>query len=135
MTESFNTPPVQQFSHIATLQKEVYAWAETKGWTESPPSFGEAVALIHSEASEALEEYRVLGTQAYYILPGTAEPLPVANAQYGENKPLGVPSEFADIFIRLLHYCELFGVDLELEYEAKMKYNHTRSHRHGGKSL
>lgn len=32
--------------------------AHDKGWWESDRSFGEVVALIHSEASEALEEWR-----------------------------------------------------------------------------
>ena len=32
--------------------------AHEKGWWESDRSFGEVVALIHSEASEALEEWR-----------------------------------------------------------------------------
>lgn len=50
-------------------------------------------------------------------------------------KPCGVASEFADIFIRLLHYCFTHDINLSYEFLKKMKYNETRSYRHGGRAL
>lgn len=137
MSEPSNTAAPRPFNYLDGAQKAVYAWAEVKGWNETPPSFGEAIALLHSEVSEALEEFRIMGTQAYYGVPNGAETahITVTTADYEGHKPLGVPSELADVFIRLVHYCELFGVNLADEYEAKMKYNWTRTHRHGGKKL
>lgn len=41
--------------HLAQTANET---AHEKGWWESSRSFGEVIALIHSEASEALEEWR-----------------------------------------------------------------------------
>jgi NTP pyrophosphatase (non-canonical NTP hydrolase) len=79
----------------------------------------EQVALIHSEASEALEAWR------------NKEPL----CWTDENgKPQGVGSEYADIVIRVLHYCSLLGINLDTELKKKMDYNDTRAYRHGNKA-
>lgn len=106
---------------LAEMGAEVIAWAGRKGWHPDPErTFGEEVALIHSEASEALEAYREVG---------------FAERTLDSGKPDDVASEFADILIRLLHYSEARGIDLEREYERKMAYNEKRPFRHGGKAL
>lgn len=128
------------------LQDEVFLHNTNMGWQPDPDrTFGDEVALIHSEASEALEAYRVRGFERY-----TA---PIEHREgcedSGDNAPnitrcttcgaLGKPddvaSELADIFIRVLHYSRVHGFDLEYEYERKMAYNRTRKYRHGGKRL
>ena len=40
------------------VQEEVWQTAHDKGWHDIERSFGEYIALMHSELSEALEEYR-----------------------------------------------------------------------------
>lgn len=114
---------------ISDMQREVYAWAESKGWTNPGPTFGEACALLHSEVSEALEAYRDAVGQgndryATYLIDHGGVP-----------KPEGVASEFADVLIRLLHYSEMYGINLAAEYRKKMDYNEQRPYRHGGKAL
>lgn len=108
---------------LRSLANEAFANAKDKGWWELPPDdrlFSEKIALMHSELSEALEEWR----------NGHALP----EIYYGENgKPEGVPIELADVLIRIFDTAAAYGIDLDEAVRIKMKYNSTRAHRHGGK--
>lgn len=79
----------------------------------------EKLALIHSEVSEALEDYR--------------EDHMNTEIQYGNKKPVGFPSELADICIRVFDLAGALGIDLEKEITLKAQFNETRAVRHGGK--
>lgn len=108
---------------LEDMMHEVYAVNVEKGWRGADVkevSFGEAMALLHSEVSEALEAYRTHGVEDF-----TRE----------DGKPEGVGSEFADVLIRLLDDCHMFGIDLQAEYERKIAFNRTRAYRHGNKAL
>jgi hypothetical protein len=103
---------------IAEVTTEIRAWCVEKGWRgPQAPSrkLMVDVALMHSEVSEALEAYRVKGTNRWSTIEGDVYPLPfnVTDSdefitqcdEYGyvkDAKPEGVPSEIADVFIRLL---------------------------------
>lgn len=48
-------------------------------------------------------------------------------------KPEGIPSELADIIIRVLDTCGWLQIDIAAAIADKMAYNSQRPHRHGGK--
>ncbi|NHN33513.1 hypothetical protein G9U52_27230 [Paenibacillus sp. S3N08] len=106
---------------INDLVNEAHQNAINKGWYEEPRTFGEVIALMHSELSEALEDHRNgRGLQEVYF--------------EGE-KPCGIPVELADTVIRIFDTCGHLGIDLETAIRIKMDYNATREIRHGGKKL
>jgi len=110
---------------LAAMTAEIVENNTRLGWYENCATFPEAMALLHSEVSEALEAWRVWGVQdgTYHVsaVNYLAGKSPVNG---GPPKPEGVGSEFADIFIRLLDDAWLFGakttaspdgIDLEVE--------------------
>ncbi len=101
----------------------VDTWAESKGWNERPIPFEEVIALLHTELSEAYEEFRKHNEiEVYFELD-----------EQGIPKPEGVPIEIADELIRIFHYAARYGWPLQQLVALKMVYNETRSYRHGGK--
>ncbi len=110
---------------INETAKRILVWAGTKGWNskvEHNSDVGDRIALMHSELSEALEEYRNGKdiTDVYYDT-------------FNSDKPEGFPIELADCIIRILDFCAANNIDIEKAIEIKMEYNETRSFRHGGK--
>ena len=107
---------------INEMVELAYGNAKTKGWHDDDRTFGELIALCHSELSEALEEHRngKLCTETY-----TGEKM----------KPEGIPIELADVLIRIADMCGKYDIDLEQAVKTKMEYNRTRPHRHGGKVI
>jgi NTP pyrophosphatase (non-canonical NTP hydrolase) len=84
--------------------------------------YGNRLMLIVSEAAEALEQIREgRGMTEAYTLP--AKP----------GKPEGVPSELADIIIRVQDLAGETGLDLDSVVAEKMAYNSTRPPMHGKK--
>lgn len=106
-------------------QKNILEWAKRKGWHSPDRAFGDWTSLFHTEISEAYEDFRNhrKNDEIYYeAIDGTKLP-----------KPCGIPIEMADLVIRVLHFCETYGIDLNQMIALKMAYNETRPHRHGGK--
>ena len=115
------------------------------------------IALIHSELSEALEEIRDGRMNPSFAWKATKDtsgpslefredgvwtlgdyPRPVADDEmlgWGyAMKPVGLPSEFADVIIRVLDACAAWGINIEEAIQIKMAYNATRDRLHGRKA-
>jgi NTP pyrophosphatase (non-canonical NTP hydrolase) len=110
---------------INILAREIHENAVEHGWWDCNDSLmnniPEKLALIHSEISEALEEYRDNRnlSDVYY--------------KEGSKKPEGFPVELADAMIRIMDLAEYLHIDMRKTIETKMDYNKTRLTKHGGK--
>ncbi|ASA22603.1 hypothetical protein [Paenibacillus donghaensis] len=107
--------------NINNLVSDAHQNAIDHGWWENPKSFGELISLMHSELSEAIEDHR--NGKEY------------DNVFYVDEKPCGIPIEFADVIIRIFDACGYYKIDLESAIEEKMKYNLSRPYKHGNKKM
>jgi NTP pyrophosphatase (non-canonical NTP hydrolase) len=123
-------PTVIQALAIQDMTREVREVNTANGWHDHGRTFGDGIALIHSEVSEALEAYRAWGVE-----DATGPPMNPGGTNGAPPKPEGVGSEFADILIRLLDECDRQGIDLSAEFTRKLAHNRTRGYHHGGKTL
>ncbi|CAK0743046.1 putative NTP pyrophosphohydrolase MazG catalytic core domain-containing protein [Azospirillaceae bacterium] len=91
---------------------EANGWKVTKpeDWTESEYKIPAILALVHSEVSEALEDFRK-DNRAHFA------------------------EEIADVMIRCLDLCAGQNIDIEKEILAKLEKNKLRGFRHGGKRV
>lgn len=141
-------------NYLNDLRDRIHEINTSKGWNdpEHPKTFGDDIALIASELSEALEDFRagVAPGKTFYTRKvaafiGSDQGVdPVAssvgvevrcNKEDAGAKPCGIPSELADVIIRTLDLCAKHDIDIHAAIEEKLEFNRTRPHRHGGKKL
>lgn len=166
---SWGSDKIVSTDALSIMGEEVYACNVTNKWFEEGRTFGDDIALLHSEVSEMLEEFRdgnnrttyrhenvsvdeqrmLLFTQFLAYRNGevvgggrSSEEAKLEAHRQGckdfqilIGKPIGVPSEAADVLIRLLDTCKRYDIDLFTEFRKKLDYNWTRGPRHGSKAL
>lgn len=76
------------------------------------------LAMIGSEVGEAVDEVRMQRLVTTINKSG---------------KPIGLPSELADIVLRCCDLAGFLGINLDAAVRQKMEYNASRTRRHGGK--
>lgn len=107
--------------------KRAHDTARAKGFWDGDyvGDVSKKLLLIHSEVSEAAECVRKGDVHLTYEPHGTINaPVP---------KPIGLPSELADVLIRTLDLMHYLNLDVAAVVKDKMTYNDTRPTRHGGK--
>jgi len=118
---------------INKLGKQIFANARKKGFNHD--DVPRLIALIHSEASEALEHDRndrYFGTKDKKFKKDFKNELEFFN-WYEANGKETLEAELADIMIRAMDLAASKGIDMEYHIKAKMKYNALRPYKHGGK--
>lgn len=131
---------------IKTLVAKAHENAVKHGFWEPPLSFGTAIALIHSELSEALEEERNGNPDVWFACNESGNFICTPQdeteclmygkeslCKYRSRKPEGVAVELADAVIRIADLCGHLEIDLEEVIEIKMAYNEGRPYKHGKK--
>jgi NTP pyrophosphatase (non-canonical NTP hydrolase) len=98
--------PQGSLRSITNWQGIVTDWAVSKGFIWTRKNVDTMLLRIHSEISEASEAVR-------------------------DNDVEGFAEELADIFIRLVNLCEVWGINLEEEVIKKHNKNIERPFLHG----
>ena len=111
MEEYFNE---QFINHFASMSGSIHDNAAVHGWWEEPREDGTLIALIMSEAAEALEALRK-GNKPDEHCP-----------QFS-----GAEVELADVVIRIMDMAEARGWDVAGAIVAKHEFNKTRPYKHG----
>lgn len=112
--------------NLRDLVRDAHANSVSKGFHDEQGESGSVLAttrrdlarlmLITSEVAEAAEDVRV-GAYALTFAPN--------------GKPTGLPSELADVVVRVADMCGALGIDLDEAVRVKMAYNASRPHMHG----
>lgn len=129
---------------IKEFIKEVHENAKAHGWHDEQRTFGEIIALIHSELSEALEFERDKNNTRYmkgridyrYHYSGGGYIATEPNERT-TTKPDGVLPELADVVIRIFDYVGSIDRvdDFIRAVKEKHEFNKTRPYKHGGKTI
>jgi len=147
VTEKHLNMNIGSWVNVCTDTAKAKGWGWKDGESEDPTFLSAQLMLVTSEAAEGLEDLRKGLLKTKYL-----EKIKVTvgdNDYYKERihdqqyyvggipqyKPIGFPTELADILIRIFHIAGECNINLLKEVADKDLYNNTRSYRHGNKNL
>lgn len=131
---------IELLTYASHLNADLHGW-----WPKNElRNFGEMIALMHSELSEALESWRDSEAMLFYTADNVEgfegqqrwegpEYIVDSTGARILGKPCGVASEFADVIIRILDTCAALDIPIAKALTQKHAYNVTRPFRHGNK--
>ena len=126
-------------NNLNELSKQIYEGNKLRGFDVSKENIGQTLMLVVSELSEALEADR----KAKYANLEVFENCMSADDINEEDMDLYIfqsfqetikdtfQDEIADSFIRLFDLCGGLGIDIEKHIDLKLRYNSTRTFKHG----
>lgn len=133
----------QRHNLLLDLEDQIEEVNRANGWYDDSRTVLEECMLLTTEVAEMAEAFRdgemttrhkYISDSGYAIVePG--DPNDILWSADRTPKPIGFPSECADVLIRLLDTTKRHGIDLLAETRKKLAYNATRGYRHGGKVL
>lgn len=129
------------FDLMEKLQRKAHDNSKSKGFWDGSENqnIPTKLMLIVSETAEWLEAFRTdpkAQCGKTFADPVTGETRPLCVIDSAAARPVTKEEEeAADIFIRLLDLCEWLKIDLARVTLAKMEYNASRPHKHGGKAV
>ncbi|RXZ84447.1 hypothetical protein EBB07_00020 [Paenibacillaceae bacterium] len=118
--------------NIAALVTAAHQNAVNKGWWNEDRTYGELIAFVHSEGNKALEDYRNMNKtgraliETWYEYPENMICYEGIDEEREFNgvlgKPCGIPSELADVCIRIFDIAGRYGWGEMLEeYVSQFK--------------
>lgn len=109
-------------------------WGEHPEGTDATPwNFGVKIALLHSELSELFEAWRKNVGDSDKDIKIIDPNHRTADDPIGTRRITAIEEEVADTFIRLFDLCGKLDIDVGRVVLAKMNYNKSRPHMHGGR--
>ena len=112
-SETLDALEIRILSTMEQLQFMIHQWNRVQGFWASQPNFGEKIALVHSELSEALEGNRTAAE---------SDKIPGFRSE---------EEELADALIRILDMAGGFNLALGSAFVSKLRVNLRRPHKHG----
>jgi len=100
-------------------------------WDNKDWNFGEKIALIHSELSEALEAHRKGNPLSDHDVCVIDPRHRTVEDPIGTRRLTGVEEELADAMIRIFDLCGKLEIDVGRAILAKMMFNEGREKLHG----
>lgn len=122
---------------INELRDIIYLNAKSKGFWDNPRNVAEALMLVVTELSEAVEVHRRNG-HVHLLSDEVKDQLDeMSDGEFAEHFTLVAKDQFgdemADAIIRILDLCGGLDIDIDWHIKSKIRYNLTRDRLHGKK--